>query len=131
MLTLTLIIIAAVMNSVMDTLKFRFQGSIFNSKKLQRYLGPESWRNKWDTPLPPSRGEDRPKYRERFLFSSTILVFVTDGWHLAQFIMLKAMILAVVLYSPLVNWWADFLIYSITFSLIFEIFYSKIWQNKK
>lgn len=130
MLTLTLIIIAAVFNSVMDTLKFRFQGSVFNRPKLMKFFGPESWRNKWHTPLPPSRGDGSPKYKERFKFSSTILVFVTDGWHLAQFLFLKAMILGAVLYSPLVNCWVDFIIFSIVFSLTFELFYSRIWKKR-
>lgn len=34
------------------------------------------------------------KYREAFPFSATILVFVTDGYHMLQFIMIKAILIA-------------------------------------
>jgi len=123
MFSLFLIILAALFNSVMDTLKFRFERSIFNRPGWwRRFCGPQSWRNKWKIILPP---------KERFLFSSTFLVFLTDGWHFAQFVMLKAFMLAVVLYKPLVVWWADFIIFSIVYGLTFELFFSKIWKQKK
>lgn len=122
MYSLALIIISAVANSVMDTLKFRFGRSIFNRSQWLQFCGPQSWRNKW---------KDGLEGKEKFMFSSTILVFITDAWHLSQFIMLKCFVLAVILYKPLVNCWADFLIYSVSFSLTFELFFSKIWQNKK
>lgn len=47
----------------------------------------------------------KPNNIEAFPFSSTILVFTTDGWHLLQFIMyrlndLKPTMLLVMLYGP-------------------------------
>jgi len=39
-------------------------------------------------------GLHKPKYNERFPFSSTSLVFLTDKWHLNQFFMLRCYYLA-------------------------------------
>lgn len=38
-----------------------------------------------------------PKYKARFAYSSTLLVFLTDGWHLLQFIQFKCAALATVI----------------------------------
>ncbi len=40
-----------------------------------------------------------PPFKERFPYSSTMLVFLTDGWHLLQFIQFKLAILSVVLHN--------------------------------
>lgn len=40
-------------------------------------------------------GTHKPRYPERFPFSSTFLVFVTDQWHLYQFIMLRCFYMAI------------------------------------
>ncbi|MBN1340747.1 MAG: hypothetical protein JXA03_15570 [Bacteroidales bacterium] len=118
---MALVIMAAVANSIMDTLKFRFTGSFFDRPAWMRFCGPMSWKNKWK----PGTTD-----KERFPGSSTLLVWTTDLWHLAQMAMKTAFILAIILYSPLVSWWADFIIYSIVFSLTFELFFSKVWKKK-
>jgi hypothetical protein len=56
----------------------------------------ESWSNKWKLndyfqPLPYAKKRwyyfgIHPKYQERYFLSSTILVFLTDGEHLFQFL---------------------------------------------
>jgi len=45
------------------------------------------WKYKWKN--------GNPALGERFLGSSTIFVFVTDGWHLLQFLMLRFFYLSV------------------------------------
>ena len=65
-------------------------------KKYPRFLNSGiSWRNKWQIGImgEPLKVEKKwyyfgvyPKYRERFPYSSTILVFLTDGEHLFQFL---------------------------------------------
>lgn len=122
MISLALVIVAAMANSVMDVLKFRYQGSFFDRPRWQTFCGPMSWQNKWK----PGTG-----YKvERFTLSSTVLVCTTDMWHLAQMVMKTCFVAAIIAYSPLVNWWADFIIYSSVYSIVFELFYSKIWIKK-
>lgn len=65
------------------------------------------------------------KFKPKWLFR-TILVFVTDGWHLLQFIFLNLLIVSVVMYSPLISIWWDLIIYSIAGRLVFEVIYSLI-----
>ena len=41
----------------------------------------------------------KPEYKERFWYSSTALVFITDFWHLAQFIQFQLVFTAICLSS--------------------------------
>lgn len=68
--------------------------------KLRNYLNSNGkkggWRNKWKKDqegflIPAQKspwyyfGLVQPEYKERFMYSSTIFVFITDGEHLFQF----------------------------------------------
>jgi hypothetical protein len=81
-----------------------------------------SWRYKYKN-NDPSQGP-------RFLFSTTALSFLCDGWHLFQFFFLNLMIAAIVCYKPIVNGLVDFLILSATLKITFELFYSRILVKK-
>jgi hypothetical protein len=81
-----LVIFSAIAKAAMDKLNFHFYESIF-SKLSHRFWNSEySWQNKWRDGK-PELGEDYP-------FSSTLFVFLTDGWHLMQFIFLNTIFLA-------------------------------------
>lgn len=67
---------------------------------------------------------------EKFLGSSTVFVFLTDFWHLAQFFFLNLMIAAIVFYKPIVNPWIDFIILAVVLKGTFELFYSRILVKK-
>jgi len=111
--------IAGICNSIMDVLKTRFNKSIFLGKKPSSWIDPAmSWPNKWKNGS-KSQGE-------RFPGSSTVFVFVTDLWHLAKMLMLVAVMFAIVLYNPIVVWWIDWFILYCSFTIPFEIFYSKV-----
>ncbi len=69
------------------------------------------WRRKWK--------DGDPNKGEAFLGSSTIFVFVTDGWHLAQFFFLNLLFAA---FLPFVIWW-KVLIARAVFGLTFEALY--------
>jgi hypothetical protein len=120
MISAVLILFASLFKGIMDTLKFRFYKSIFYkpAAKWYRFVEPDSWKNKY-------RHRD-VKHGRAFFLSTTVLVFVTDAWHLAQFVMKASFILAVVFYQPVFTWYFDFIIYSIIFSAIFELTFSKI-----
>ncbi len=123
MLALILVILAGICNSVMDTVQFRFVMSrFFNLQKPLFWDPKESWVNKWKNGCPDNG--------ERFFGSSTFLVWVTDAWHLFQSLMLVCFALAIVTYSPMINWWVDAIIYHTAFGISFEIFWRYIWRKR-
>ena len=116
MISVILLILAGIFNSCMDTLKTHYSVSIFSKWKNQDWVNPSlSWVNKW-----------KPKTKFGDFIMSTVLVWMTDFWHLCKFLMLWSIMFAIVFYVPLINWWADILIFYCAFTIIFEIFYSKI-----
>jgi hypothetical protein len=116
------IILAAFFNAVMDVLSTRYYISIFSiSKNRQFWDWNMSWRNKWQW------GEKANG--ERFLFSSTMLSFLTDGWHLAKAIMLMFISLAIIFYKPMLGV-LDVFIFSIAWGLTFEFCYNKLLIKK-
>lgn len=59
---------------VMDKLQFHYHKSIFANLKNNLFWNPEySWKNKYKN--------GNPVEGERFRFSTTFLVSLTDGWH--------------------------------------------------
>ncbi len=126
MISLLFVILAGICNSVMDTVQFRYRLSYF-SKLDPTFWNPKvSWKNKWK--------DDDIKNGEKFFGSSTFLVFVTDIWHLAQFLMLVFFSLAIVFYKPVFNFTGSFIVeaftYHTVFGLVFELFWNKIWRKR-
>lgn len=124
MISLILVILAGFFNSIMDELKFHYIDSVFVKCKgwLFYFSFPGSWTNKWKN---GDHGQG-----EAFLGSSTVFVWLTDLWHFAQMLMKACLIAGIILYQPIFNWWADFIIYSVSFSLTFELFFKFIWKSK-
>jgi hypothetical protein len=110
----------------MDVIRFRWKKSYFSNIKNPKILDfvypPLSWDNKWKS----IRGK-----KEKFLFSSTIFVFLTDLWHLCKFLMLMFFCVAISLYEPIIVWYFDFIIYYTIYGIVFELFYSKILIKNK
>lgn len=128
-------LLAGYWNGCMDWIKF-------NS------LDSESWKNKWyvvrdyskkDKPLIflPYRkrwyyfGLHTPKYKERFPFSSTILVFLTDQWHFKKwcmFLCYEFALSSVIVYYESLTWWGvlvGILVLKIVRGLGFTLKYDK------
>jgi hypothetical protein len=108
-------ILAASCNSIMDTLQFRYNNS-FWSKFNPHFWNPKlSWRNKWGKNL------STPK----FWGSTTFLVFLTDGWHLFQFLMITFAAIAVVTFEDSFNLGViiNLIIYKIIWSSTFELLF--------
>lgn len=120
-ISITLVIFASIFKSIMDTLQFRYEKSIF-SKFNKYWWNPNfSWMNKW-------------KYRdrqngERFFGSSTFFVWVTDAWHFFQHFMITFMIASIVLYQKQFGILIDFAILYLVYTCTFELFFSKIWTR--
>jgi len=120
-------ILAAICNAVMDTLAFKYKISIFKNFNPDFWNASISWRNKYKNNI-YSQG---PK----FFGSTTFLVFVTDGWHLFQFLCNSFLTLAVVILADAMfntSWWMNILIFiglKILSGTVFEWFYSKIFRK--
>lgn len=125
MISFIFIIIASIANSIMDKIRFHWNKSIFSNienPKILKWVKPSlSWVNKW---------ENKEAKKEKFIGSSTIFVFVTDLWHLAQFIMLSCLFFAVVFYEPVFGLFIDFFICHFLFGGFFSLFFDWIWVKK-
>ncbi|MDO8659162.1 MAG: hypothetical protein Q7K54_01030 [Candidatus Parcubacteria bacterium] len=89
---LFLIFVAGMAKGVSDTLQFHYPKSVFTTiQGHEQYWNPAiSWKNKY-------RDYDHGDAREAFIFSRSLLVWLTDAWHLAQTIQTLAWTLALVL----------------------------------
>lgn len=122
-ITLTLLLfVAGMSNAIMDIIDFHFYESVFRKWK---WCDPKrSWLNKWKTTVSERAGEMpilnykghwyylglyTSKYLERFPYSSTVLVFTTDAWHLSKWIMFTALELSLMIgllhSTDYFQWW--------------------------
>lgn len=111
------IIIAGILNSIMDVIQFKWSSSIFNritNPSLIKYMNPSvSWKNKWKDDLKT----------EKFIGSSTVFVFITDFWHLLKMLMIVMIAFSIVYYNPIYCTLVDILIYYLLFTIPFQITY--------
>lgn len=121
-------ILAGICNSIMDVTQLHYSTSIFSNFKT-KWFAKDSWRNKY-------KNRDK-KQGPLFPGSTTIFVFVTDGWHFFQSLMVTFFILMALFYKPLIHLqWkglellVSFIILKILYSLTFELFYSIIWKKR-
>lgn len=135
MITFILVTLAGIFNAVMDKIAFNYSSSIFKNLNPRFWNLKESWKNQWKWPLEPFTGRYyfglyKPRYRENFPYSSTVLVWMTDAWHLAKAIMLGLLMLAITNYTPVLGLLLDSLIYYCAFTICFTYFYSYILKSK-
>jgi len=123
-----LIIFGAIAKAIMDTLQFHYNNSIFKTMD-EFFWNPKiSWKNKYKN--------HNKEEGEKFFCSTTVFVFLTDGWHLFQSIFLNCIFLIPIvlinLLHPLSFWWLMiiFLTIRIAFGLFFELFYKEIFQKE-
>jgi hypothetical protein len=116
---IVLIIISAISESIMDKIQFHFEKSIFNDNSYNRlFWNPlYSWENKWNKDL------TKPK----FFLSTTLLVFLTDGWHFFKFLRNTTLFigLPLLVLSP-INIIISVIIARIIYGLVFTLFFDKL-----
>ena len=89
-----------------------------------------SWKHKYGMGAAPKNWYYRLfkiKYKERFPLSATLLVSLTDGYHLMQLFFKLLLCVAIVFYTPLFGWW-DLLIYFVVFGVVFTVCY-RLFQS--
>ena len=112
-----LIALAGISKAVQDKTSFHFERSIFFHKS--DFWNPEkSWKFKW------KNGD--PKQGERFPLSTTLLVSLTDAWHLFGTIRNFSIFLGALLLP--MNW-ISLLGYPLFF-ITFHIFYTYIFKKR-
>ena len=118
---IALIAVSAICKAVQDTLAHHYSTSIF-AKWNGDFWNPEtSWQNKYQNGI--------PAHGPRFFGSTTFLVALTDGWHLAGLFRHASILAAVMLYEPFFGWW-DYPGLYLIFTGVFSVFYSKVFRSK-
>jgi len=135
MISLLLMIITGALNAAMDILFTGYSSSIFSNFNSSWWNPQESWKWKWADPLQSPEKNwwyfgFYPRYKERFPYSSTIFVWVTDAWHFIKALMILCIVYAIVLYTPIISSSVDWLIYYIAWTFTFTIFFDYIYRKK-
>jgi hypothetical protein len=108
---LLLILIIALINSAMDKIRFRYELTIFSRLGADWWFDPSvSWKNKY-------------RWKPTWLFK-TVLVWVTDLWHLLKFIMLNLIFVWIIVLTYNEFLWEAFFIYWLFWGIVFETNYS-------
>ena len=108
-LALGLVVLAAIAKAIMD---LSSEGALpWNAAVWDK---GKSWRRKW------KNGD--PELGERFPGSSTVFVFVTDGWHFSQFVFLNSLFGAFACFAPI----GLVIGARVAFGLLFEVAYQKL-----
>lgn len=107
MISLIFLALASLSCSIIDTLMFRFDTSIFKSNNVKC--------NTW--------WSDRSK---RFW-----IVQLNDGWHFFKMWMVVFIILAIVFYQPIYKYYVDFWIYGLVWNLVFNLGYDILWRKSE
>jgi hypothetical protein len=104
--------------AICDMLSDHYSISIFKNFSVFFWDKNFSWRNKY---------KDETPYQEKFFGSTTFLVWLTDGWHLFDFIRIVSSLLAIVFYVPYFDYFlADLAILWVVYFLAFSFFYDYI-----
>lgn len=128
MISFILIAIAAICNSIQDTLAHHHSVSVFSKHKKGFWSDAteESWKNKyrnWDN------GDKRIRKWIFGLFN--LPAAFTDAWHFFKSTLIVILILAVVLYQPVFGKLIDFFVLGAVWNLVFLAFYKYLLIIKK
>lgn len=108
MITITLLILAAIFKAVADTLQHHFDTSIFRNKDVRWWNPAFSWKYVKFIPL--------TKYR-------------LDAWHLANSLMIVSFICFGVFHESIYKWWIEIIAGGIIFNVVFSLFYNKLLRK--
>ena len=104
-MTIIFLILAGILNAIMDTLQDHFGTSIFSGFNPQIWNPAVSWKN----------------HSGKGFLIETVFVMFTDIWHLAKFLMIMCICLACIYgeFNPV-----NIAIYYLAFTCSFTLFYS-------
>lgn len=125
MIVVILMFIAGISKSIKDVIDHHYSNSFFSYYNPKYWNPSVSWKNKWK--VDENNNVIYPK-QERFFLSSTLLVALTDAWHLFDLIMIVTMVSAIFIYEPFFCYYIDFIINLATILITFHLFYHHIWR---
>ena len=102
--------LAGIFNAVMDKLAYHYERSIFSGLKAEWFNPFVSWKN------------------HNGFIMSTILVMVTDAWHLSKFLMIICLSCGAYFYKNMLGVFDIVLLY-LAFTVTFELFFSVILEK--
>jgi hypothetical protein len=134
MISLILCLVLGIVDAAKDIITFRFKQSVFYNLDRHFWDPLVSWKNKYKTPLTPFKPKWyypflAPKLEERFPFSSTMLVFLTDAWHLLKALTIITILSIVYFYSEMIGFSADLILCFCAYSFTFNLFESKVFNR--
>jgi hypothetical protein len=110
------ILIAGLFEGVMDLITFKYSDSKF-IKGHWFFDSNTSWKNKWKNVVRQDKapwyyfGLHKPQFSEAFPYSSTILVGLTDGWHMFKLLRNVCLFIGVSFLAG--AWWAGVVAYAL------------------
>jgi len=135
MISFILSLLLGIIDAAKDIITFRYKQSIFYNLNHQYWDPLISWKNKYKVPLSPYKKKwyyfnlYAPSLEERFPFSTTCLVFITDAWHLLKTLYILCTLSIIFFYSPIIGFSADIILCFCAYSLTFNLFESKIFNR--
>lgn len=122
LITIILLCIAYCSYAIMYTLQFHYFSSIFKYLNPQFWYPALSWVNKY------KNKDDRSP---RFFGSTTIFVFITDAFHLFQFVFLNSFTLAFAINWKNYPWYVSFLILKVIYGIVWKLTFEGFFIKKK
>lgn len=124
MISYLLVILAAFLNSVIDTLSHHHSTSVFKKYTTGFWsdASTTSWKNKYI-------GGNPLNGRRKLFWKINMPVQFTDAWHFFKSLMIILLIAAIVLYNPLFGIWIDFFALGFLWNMTFNFFYNVILRK--
>lgn len=132
------LVLTMVCYSLNEVRKWRYSIFIWRTSNRLGFWGQDSWERKYKLNgglrLPPRNNWYYRfygiRYREKFLFSASLLVWLTDGHHFLQFWMFNFMATAICSTWNIGNQVVTWLAVRVFISLIFSAGYEKLFVKK-
>lgn len=126
-LIFTLVALSGAAKACQDIISHKFSWSVFSDLNDNWWDPTFSWRNKYKY--------NNPSLGEKFFLSTTILVFVTDAWHMFQWIYNTTLWIALAVlgwnarYMTLFEFVSIVVICRVIYGCVFQLFYDKTLER--
>jgi len=124
-ISLVLLILAAICNSLMDKPLHHWEKSIFSNikKNKQWWYSKDSWKNKYVN-------GDSSQGRVKWFGLINKPVQLTDSWHFFKMLMIVFICMAISLNSNIIHWSLDWIILGVSWNTFFSLMYNYILKKK-
>jgi hypothetical protein len=135
MISLILCLVLGIIDAAKDQITFRYKYSVFANLNSQFWDPIVSWKNKYKLPLEQYKSKwyhfklFEPLLTERFAYSTTAFIFITDAWHLLKALYIMCIICIIFFYSKLVGLSADIILCYCAYSFTFNLFENKLFNG--